>query len=496
MAFKISKELSEKLLSYDRSEDIFIKHPGMDSFNDAHGFICCWKLINDTAWADIYEETGIFRRKKSRKQYQSTMNRLLTNLYKAGNKKVGHLRAQANYKKGTFYRNEGMNYVITLESMKALSKAGLIKYGIGSTCLDAHYSYFQATDKLLAMFEVMDIKDSNISYNPKRTVYLREAKFEKHYTDDGFKEIETARDYLPVDYSIKRIKTLNNLLVKYNEFIQRLDITWDAPIEGMILHRLLTTNSRPDLNNKALLASFSGDMSHGGRMYKAFWVNMPKALRPYLQIEGEQLVDIDFNACHVELLYKKIGKKSPPDVYLYDKTDHNRSIAKTLMVTMLNFRAKPNRSEGQIRRDVIKATKLKDDYDVIKEILISVERHHEPINDYFYAGYGLSLQFQEAEIMRKIMKACMKQGIPILPCHDGCSVRVSDADTVEEIFRSVTDLPFSRDNMVEDKAGIINKGLKTIKDMEKNRGKMIDRGFTEDQLYRMNGSLLSLQARL
>ena len=102
--FKVSKEY----LNYDRSKDVFRLHPGMDSFNGTHNFYSWWKLKEDSVWADIYEKTGILTVRKSRKKYQSTMNRLLTNLYKAGGKKVGHMRHQYNYRKGTFYWNEGM----------------------------------------------------------------------------------------------------------------------------------------------------------------------------------------------------------------------------------------------------------------------------------------------------------------------------------------------------------------------------------------------------
>ena len=492
MGFKVDK----KLLNKDRSLDIFQEHPGMDSFDNTHNFYSWWKLKEDSVWAGIYKKTGILTRRKSRKEYQDTMNRLLTNLYKADGKKVGHLRHQYSFRKGTFYRNEGMTYTITVEAINSLEKIGLIKYGIGDLCSDEHYSYFQATETLLEIFKGIKIKDSNINYNPKRTVYLREAKYQKINTSDGIKVIKTNKDFQDVDYSAKRTNTLNNFLRKYNNFIQGFEISWDAPVEAMILHKLLTSNSKPDLKNTALIASFSGDMSNGGRMYRAFWINMPKALRPYLRIDGERLVDIDFNACHTRLLYKKVNQPAPYDIYLYDESDPKRSIAKKLMVTIPNFTPKPGRTINEARKDLIAATKLKGNHKEIKDILLALEKHHEPIKKHLYSGLGLSLQFQEATIMRKIMNACMKKDIPILPCHDGCSVRISDADAVEAIFRSKTGLPFSRDELREESTEVINKGLEKIKDMEMTRSKMVKRGFTEKQLYRMNGSLLSLQAKL
>jgi len=105
---------------------------------------------------------------------------------------------------------------------------------------------------------------------------------------------------------------------------------------------------------------------------------------------------------------------------------------------------------------VIYASEVKDtyyiDYDSAKSILFALEDRHDPIKEYFYSGKGLSLQNKEAEVMRKIMKVCVKEGIPILPCHDGCLVKISDAKTVKGIFKAVTKekLPFSDEVLTGD----------------------------------------------
>ena len=190
---------------------------------------------------------------------------------------------------------------------------------------------------------------------------------------------------------------------------------------------------------------------------------MSKLLRPYLKITGERLVDIDFSACHIEILYREIVEPAPKNPYIYDEADERRGYAKKLLLTTLNLKKNPTRTVKQVRNDVVRASRIHEDDAILKEILIKLENKHNPIKQYFYTGRGLKLQLAEAKIMRKIMKLCIKNKIPILPVHDGCSVRISDADKVEDIFKKVTDMPFSRDELIRDTDKIKTRIEKWIK---------------------------------
>ena len=450
MTFKIPEEL----VGIDFSEYEFT---GLASLKGNRVFYCWWRLIIDSEWKELYEQTGVLK-DRCKEKYQKTMNRLLTNLYKSDGEPIIYLRHQDNYSRGTFYYNEKLSYRIIKKCIDALEKFDLIQQGVGALIHDAKYSYFQATDKLQDIFNGLNVKNSNISYELKRTVYLRE---EKQTQGESGK-------YLPVDYTKTHNSRLNKLMVKYNSFIKGFDISWEATREARLLHKCLNWKDEPDLIEKrSLYCIFNGNMSNGGRMYGGFWINMPKVLRPFLRIQGEALTDIDFNACHIQILYKGIKESIPKNPYVYTKETDRRDVAKKLLLTTLNYKKKKGRSIGQIRRGVIAASKVQKEfyveYETAKEILLELEELHTQIKEYFYTGVGLRLQKEEAGYMRKIMKACMKKKILILPCHDGCSVKISQADTVEEIFRGVTEIKFSRGDLEEDTEKIKRKIRKWIK---------------------------------
>ncbi|MCP3952714.1 MAG: hypothetical protein GY697_10945 [Desulfobacterales bacterium] len=461
MAVRLSSKYLDDLSEYTN------EHPGTESFKYNRKFYCWWRLIDDSVWKDLYEQTGVLNGRKKGK-YQGTLNRVLTNLFKSDGERVIYLRHQSNYTPETFYHHEGLSYKITKNCIEALNESKLIEYGIGGLMHDEKHSYFQATEKLQEIFKELDIPNSNISYELTWTVYLREAKKKLIQTEQGEVEVDTQGKYLPIKHTAK-INTLNRLMVKYNGFLQNFDITWNAPEEARLLHKCLNGKHEPDLFNRSLHCIFNVNMSNGGRMYGAFWINMPKVLRPYLKIQGEPITDIDFNACHIQLLYREVKRNTPDNPYQYKKDDDRRDVAKKLLLTTLNYKAKKGRSEHQNRQGVIYASKVQEEYSIdyqeAKAILLKIEDLHAPIHKYFYTGRGLKLQKEEADIMRKIMKRCIKEDIPVLPCHDGCSVRISDTERTEEIFKEVTALSFSSEDLKGDLAKIRTK---TTSWLEKN----------------------------
>lgn len=187
-------------------------------------------------------------------------------------------------------------------------------------------------------------------------------------------------------------------------------------------------------------------MSNGGRMFGGFWINMPKDCRKYLTMDGEPLVDIDFKTFHPTLLYEKVGAELPDNPYVFKKGDPRRDIAKILLNAMINNQSDRKRSIRQRRNDItrvggleqkfIEKTGRKPAYKELIKIIKKLETLHKPIECYFYTGIGIKLQNEESKIMKKIMKQALKQGIVILPCHDGAMCKNSDRKTIEQLFNN------------------------------------------------------------
>lgn len=70
-----------------------------------------------------------------------------------------------------------------------------------------------------------------------------------------------------------------------------------------------------------------------------------------------------------------------------------------------------------------------------KNVLTAVENHHQQIAVAFYSGAGLRLQWQDSELMMRIERRCLSQGIIALPVHDSFIAQRAHASArVQEIM--------------------------------------------------------------
>ena len=108
-------------------------------------------------------------------------------------------------------------------------------------------------------------------------------------------------------------------LRELNHFLETADISWGGP-----------SYERPDLSQRDLRRIFNvvegmyeeeagKDLCGFGRLYGPFWVNMKKALRANIMIEGESLAYLDFSSMNVRLGYFLAGEL-PPEGDLYNLT--------------------------------------------------------------------------------------------------------------------------------------------------------------------------------
>jgi hypothetical protein len=193
----------------------------------------------------------------------------------------------------------------------------------------------------------------------------------------------------------------------------------------------------PDPTLTKPVASFNNPAaSIGGRFYRAFWISMSKALRPYIEIDGELCADIDGKSMHVQLLYKEADEPTPKgDLYLYPKSDPRRKIMKNLMLYMMNSRKDYDLKDG--RTAAIRTYnhhQSPEEPSVLEEYIEQLEELHKPILKLLYRSNWGRLQKTEADLMLNIMEEGMKTGILVLPVHDGCLCQLRHKEKVLELF--------------------------------------------------------------
>ncbi len=138
-------------------------------------------------------------------------------------------------------------------------------------------------------------------------------------------------------------------LIRYNDLLQKTYIDLD---DDLLTHTDLKELKRYDRKLKRNVIDYSIDLSkkrvcrifnnedwkQGGRIYCAWWHGCPKELRKYILINGEPVVELDFSAIHVLLLYAHLGENFLDDGS--DAYDENRGfkrdVIKVVMMSAIN----------------------------------------------------------------------------------------------------------------------------------------------------------------
>ena len=129
---------------------------------------------------------------------------------------------------------------------------------------------------------------------------------------------------------------------EHNEFLASLAICVVHPRLHYDAHGFIRVDGRwLDPRRRAYHRVFNCDWTRGGRWFGVFWQGLPKDLRRHLLINGEPVVERDYRACHLRLLYAQAGIELPFhdedfDPYQIEATE--RAHLKLAFHVMLNAR--------------------------------------------------------------------------------------------------------------------------------------------------------------
>lgn len=189
-----------------------------------------------------------------------------------------------------------------------------------------------------------------------------------------------------------------------------------------------------NLNSKYLHRVFNEDFERGGRFYGGWWQSVPSKMRPYILIDGEPTVEVDFKGYHIALLYSLSGInyfESDDNRDPYRVEGWNREDVKLLLQIVLNCKKQNvidayNNAREEEGKEPIPADRL-------KSLIAIFEEMHSTIRSYFYKGMGVKLQNIDAQIAASVMRDCMGEGILdeegvrhkfiTLPVHDSFIVK-------------------------------------------------------------------------
>ncbi len=161
----------------------------------------------------------------------------------------------------------------------------------------------------------------------------------------------------------------------------------------------------------------------GGRFYGGWWEGIPSEYRRYITINQKHTAELDYSNLHPHMLYAMQGIKLDRDAYEIDGIP--RDLCKLAFSKLLNGK---------------EHLPAPDDYNEAltgmswKKVLEAVEARHEPIRKHFRTGYGLYLQWLDAEILEQVLLHFAERDIPCLPIHDSIIIHHALADELQDVM--------------------------------------------------------------
>lgn len=298
-----------------------------------------------------------------------------------------------------------------VEVVDAMSEAGYVRHVIG-------HNPRQGDDKRWAV-------QSRIGLTPQLQAFIKVHRLRDATTHhaSSYPVIQLRDAAGGAVYGAKRIPKVvarsEAFLRRYNAFMGEQDIQLDALNHGVFLdevsvYRVFNRN----------------DWKCGGRLAGAWWMSCGRELRKAVYMNGESVVELDYTAQHINLLYGLRGlalSTSDP----YDIHGFNRDVVKAVCLRLINasdVEQAWQACRSEARRDVKagRATVLAGEIDGCLSslddfedgIVQAVRAKHSAIADDLCCDKGIGLMNLDSTVCLSVLESLTDQGIPCLSVHD------------------------------------------------------------------------------
>lgn len=172
------------------------------------------------------------------------------------------------------------------------------------------------------------------------------------------------------------------------------------------------------LTRRFLLRSPSSpiDFNLHGRLYGAFWLSMPKALRDGLTINGEHIADLDFASMFPRLAYARVGAEPPEgDLYAIPGLEEHRGGVKAGFAVILSSSNEMTRLPSGVKGALPAGW-------TGRRLAEAIGSKHPALVPLFGKDIAMELMFTESCILVAVLLRLARMGIAALPMHDGIMV--------------------------------------------------------------------------
>jgi hypothetical protein len=184
----------------------------------------------------------------------------------------------------------------------------------------------------------------------------------------------------------------------------------------------------------------TGGLQDGGRLYGAWWINMPKRLRKDILIDGESTTELDYSGCAIRLLYhdKKIDFQGDP-YYLEPiakceqlnglEPGHFRESVKALVQAQIN-------GDRDGHSELVPTPVSFRPFFKRREVVEMITQKHAEIADTFHTAAWGRLQRQESDLALEILTRLTNNNVVALSIHDSFVSKHSDKN---QLMRTMED---------------------------------------------------------
>jgi hypothetical protein len=298
-----------------------------------------------------------------------------------------------------------------IKAVDRLEDAGLIVHQQTRPSPCALYrSRIRPTDRLRAL--ICHLPVAAIGLDPREVVVLR--------GEDG--HLIPYRDTAAT-------RAIRRDVLAHNSFIGDLDIAVRHPdVRQDTQGFLIVGDQRLNPTRTAYHRVFNGRFSKGGRWFGPWWQSLPTAIRAGIRINGEATSEPDIRGCHMRLLGARAGLDFG-DGDPYALPDFPRDEIKLAINIMLNARSWAS-ARGALVEELSPRhrTSASRRADAIKAAVLICFPALEP---FWNSGYGLTLQYLDADICMRVQRRLRDNNTPCLSIHDSFIVPRTAHDHVE-----------------------------------------------------------------
>lgn len=310
-------------------------------------------------------------------------------------------------------------------------------------------SSIKAGEVLLALMQehgAVNLSDFTCHYDGDEIVILKSEK--QKTVDEAGNEIDRPNELVDYADDNAEANARRAEMRSVNAGIQGLNIglrdRHTLPPSAKLPHGTII-----DVNERHLKRYYTcGDngLQHGGRLFNRplpFWMWMKKVQRKaLLTLNGEQVIELDFNGMNPRLLYGLAGATLPSeleaDPYAIPGFERSRAGIKKMFSAML-FGA--NLPAWTIFPEEIEANKgaffHPEEQCRGQDAIEAIRTAHHPVKHLFGTRIGHRLQNMESNILVSILLELQGLNIPALPVHDCVIVPRSQKEQVKAVMARV-----------------------------------------------------------